>query len=84
MERLRGKGHLSRRRLDGVYVYESALDQQHLLSGALGQFVDRALQGSVSPIAAYLSERGEVSEEELRELRAAVRALKASRPEGEQ
>jgi predicted transcriptional regulator len=81
MERLRRKGHLSRRRLDGVYVYQSALGEPLLMSRALGQFVDRALRGSVSPIAAYLTERGEVSEEELRALKAAVRALKASSPE---
>ncbi|MEQ1832618.1 MAG: BlaI/MecI/CopY family transcriptional regulator [Candidatus Eisenbacteria bacterium] len=83
MERLRRKGHLSRRRVDGVYVYESALSEQHVLSRALGQFVDRALQGSVSPIAAYLTERGEVSEAELRALKAAVRALKAAPAEDE-
>lgn len=83
MERLRTKGHLSRRRLEGVFVYESALDQHDVLSRALGQFVDRALKGSVSPIAAYLAERGEVSEAELRELRAAVRALRASQSKEE-
>src|SRR5262245_27639796 len=76
MERLRKKGHLSRRRSGGVFLYASALDRPSVLSRAVGQFIDRALQGSVSPIAAYLTERGEVSDEELRELERAVRALR--------
>jgi predicted transcriptional regulator len=76
MERLRRKGHLSRRKSGGVYVYRSALDAPGVMSRAVGQFIERALRGSVSPIAAYLTERGEVSPAELRELERAVRALK--------
>lgn len=76
MERLRAKGHLGRRRAGGVYVYTSTLDTARVLTGAVGQFIDRALQGSVSPIAAYLTERREISDEELRELQQAVDALK--------
>ena len=81
MERLRKKGHLTRRKSGGVYLYRSALDGPGVMSRAVGQFIDRALRGSVSPIAAYLTERGEVSQEELRELERAVRALKAGRKE---
>lgn len=79
MERLRRKGHLTRRRVDGVFVYASNLDHAGVLRGAVGQFIDRALQGSVSPIAAWLTERGEVSDTELRELERAVRALRSKR-----
>jgi predicted transcriptional regulator len=82
MERLRKKGHLSRRRAGGVFVYSSALDRPSVLRQAVGQFIDRALQGSVSPIAAYLTARGSVSDEELRELRQAVRALKPRKKGG--
>lgn len=76
MERLRRKGHLSRRRAGGVFVYASALDRAGVLSGAVGQFIDRALQGSLSPIAAYLTARRDVSDDELRELQRALNALK--------
>ena len=79
MERLRGKGHLSRRRVDGVFIYASSLDHAGVLRGAVGQFIDRALSGSVSPIAAWLAEREKVSDEELRELERAVRALRGRR-----
>jgi len=81
MERLRKKGHLTRRKSGGVYLYRSALDGAGVMSRAVGQFIDRALRGSVSPIAAYLTERGEVSVDELKELERAVRALKAGRRE---
>lgn len=84
MERLRKKGNLTRKRVNGVFVYASALDRAGVLNRAVGQFVERALQGSVSPIAAYLTEQGEVSEDELRDLRRAVRALKSKRKEGSQ
>src|SRR3989442_2608354 len=84
LERLRKKGHLSRRKSSGVYVYSSALDGPGVMSRAVGQFIDRALRGSVSPIAAYLTERGEVTEDELRELQRAVRALKPVRKEESQ
>lgn len=80
MERLRAKGNLTRRRVDGVFLYSSALDHGGVLSGAVAQFVERSLQGSVSPLATYLAERGRVSDDELRELRRAVRALSARRP----
>lgn len=81
MERLRKKGHLGRRRDEGVYVYSSTTDKAGILSGAVGQFIDRALQGSVSPIAAYLTERGDVSDEELRDLQRAVQSLRRRKRE---
>jgi len=78
MERLRAKGYLSRRMDDGVYRYESRGGEQ-LLSGLVGRFVDKALGGSVSPFAAYLSERGSVSDTELRELEQVVNRLRSKR-----
>lgn len=76
MERLRRKGHLHRRRVDGVYLYSSSLPLDRLERATVGQFVERSLGGSVLPFAAWLSERVEVSEEELAELRAMVAKLR--------
>jgi predicted transcriptional regulator len=81
MERLRRKGHLRRRRRGGVFVYSSTVDFDPLMRATVGQFVERALGGSVLPFAAWLSERVEVSEEELAELRQIVRKLRARRDE---
>ena len=75
MERLRRKGHLRRRRADGVYEYRSVLGFQPLMLAAVGHFVERSLGGSVLPIAAWLSDRAELSESEVEELRRIVARL---------
>lgn len=77
MERLRRKGHLKRRRTDGVYLYSSTVGLDRLLQDTVGQFVERSLGGSVLPFAAWLSQRVDVSEAELAELRAIVARLES-------
>ena len=75
MERLRQKGHLSRRMVDGVYRYRALASSADLLKGAVQRFVERNLGGSVLPLVAYLSETGELSEKELRDLEKIVARL---------
>jgi predicted transcriptional regulator len=81
LERLRRKGHLRRRRVQGVYLYASTVPFDSLMRAAVGQFVERSLGGSVLPLAAWLSERAEVTPEELAELRAIVARLKPRKEE---
>jgi predicted transcriptional regulator len=78
MERLRRKGHLSRQMVDGVYRYKARASSADLLKSAVGRFVEGHLGGSVSPFLAYLSEAGELSDEELRELEKIVARLDSS------
>ncbi len=75
MERLRQKGHLSRRMVDGVYRYKTLASSADLLKGAVQRFVERNLEGSVSPFLAYLSEAGELSDKERRDLERIVARL---------
>ncbi|WP_291980907.1 BlaI/MecI/CopY family transcriptional regulator [Luteitalea sp.] len=75
MERLRKKGHLSRRRVQGVFRYTTGAGQDALLKDAVGAFVSRTLGGSVSPFVAYLSDEAEVTPEQLTELEALVARL---------
>jgi len=75
LERLRRKGHVGRKRDGGVYVYRALEGHVETMRRSVGQFVDRALGGSIAPFAAYLTERKSVSDEELAELNRAVRAL---------
>jgi predicted transcriptional regulator len=77
MERLRRKGHLARRLVDGVYRYRARASSADLLKAAVQRFVERSLDGSVSPFLAYLSEAGNVSESELRDLEEIVARLSA-------
>jgi len=79
LERLRRKGHLRRRRAGGVYLYASTLAFDQIMREAVGRFVERSLGGSVLPFAAWLSERTEVSAEELAELKAIVARLDTQR-----
>jgi predicted transcriptional regulator len=77
MERLRQKGFLSRRRVEGVYRYASRATAADVLRNAVRGFVERTLDGSVSPVVAYLAEREEVSPDELAELEDLVSRLQA-------
>ena len=79
MERLRKKGHLGRRLLDGIYRYRARSSSADLLKGAVRHFVEGKLNGSVSPFLAYLSESKDVSDEELRELEGIVARLNAAK-----
>lgn len=79
MERLRRKGQLSRRSLDGVYRYRARTSSAELMKRAVQRFVERNLDGSVSPFLAYLSDSPRVSERELHELEEIVAKLNAGK-----
>jgi predicted transcriptional regulator len=79
MERLRTKGFLTRRRIDGMYRYSVTNGSGEVMTGAVGRFVEKTLQGSVSPFVAWMSERGQVSDDELAELEALVDTLQSQR-----
>ncbi len=81
MERLRQKGYLTRRRVDGVFQYRSVEGADALLRGVVGEFVEKTLAGSVSPFVAYLAEAGEeVSDADLARLEGLVKALREKKP----
>ncbi|AMY11329.1 Regulatory protein BlaI [Luteitalea pratensis] len=75
MERLRKKGHLSRKRVQGVFRYSTGAGPEDLLKDAVGTFVSRTLGGSVSPFVAYLGDEAEVTPEQLAELEDLVARL---------
>lgn len=81
MERLRAKGYLKRKRVNGVFRYSAATGPREATRGAIGRFVERTLGGSVSPFVAWLSERGEVSDAELVELQALIAKLQRTKRE---
>lgn len=83
MERLRAKTYLRRRRVNGVYRYAGTTGQDDVVRGAVGKFVEKTLQGSVSPFVAWMSERAEVSDGELAELEALVANLQSKRKDKE-
>ncbi len=82
MERLRRKGHLSRRTIDGVYRYHARQSASQLMRAVVERFVTGNLGGSVAPFAAYLNDAADLSDDELRQLKEVVERLSAARHEG--
>jgi predicted transcriptional regulator len=79
MERLRKKGHLGRRRVDGVFHYVPRTAAGTAVRQAVEAFVDRTLGGSVAPFVAYLTERERLTDDELAELEALLVKLQRGR-----
>jgi predicted transcriptional regulator len=79
MDRLRRKGYLGRRPINGVYHYGPRTHHSTAVRQAIASFVDRTLGGSISPFVTYLAEREEVSDAELAELEALLAALHRDR-----
>jgi predicted transcriptional regulator len=79
MERLRKKGHLTRRQVGGVYRYEPRTAPGDAVQHAVAAFVDRTLGGSVTPFVTFLAEKHTVSDTELAELEELVARLQDER-----
>lgn len=75
MERLRGKGYLRRDTSEGVFVYTSVAPAEELDQNLVEDFVNGALEGSVSPMVAYLVRKGNMTQDDLQQLRALVDEL---------
>lgn len=82
MERLRHKGHLGRKQVDGLYRYFPRASAVELLREKIRGFVEQTLGGSVSPFVAYLSEEADLSDEELAELETLVARLRERQESG--
>ena len=84
MERLRATAYLQRKPVGGgvgVFRYSTTARQDDVVRNAVGSFVEKTLQGSVSPFVAWMSQRTEVSDNELAELEALVATLQSKRKE---
>ena len=79
MERLRKKGHLGRRRVDGIYRYAPRTAAGATVRHRVQTFVDRTLGGSITPFVTYLAERERLSDEELDELETLLTKLQRQR-----
>jgi predicted transcriptional regulator len=75
MQRLRTKGYLSRRKVEGVHRYSARISKAELLRGLVGTFVDDVLGGSISPFVAYLAQSQQLTEGEIRKLEKVLKGL---------
>jgi len=82
MARLVNKGYLSRRLSKGadgpgVYSYSPRLAKAELLRTLVGDFVSRALGGSLSPFVAYLAQDARLTVEDVADLRRLLSELES-------
>jgi predicted transcriptional regulator len=75
IERLRTKGYLTRDDSGSVHLYSPSEPKNDLMRGLVGDFVNKALGGSLSPFMAYLGNDANLTPEELEELKQLVRTL---------
>ena len=75
MERLRKKGHLSRKKVKGIFQYHPSVPKAELLKNLVQDFVERTLGGSITPFMTYLVQDAKLNEDELRDLKQIVRDL---------
>lgn len=68
LERLLKKEYISRHSEEGVFRYTMGPGKDGLMKELVGEFVDNALGGSLSPFVAFLTERANLSEAEVAEL----------------
>jgi len=77
MERLRTKGYLSRRKVQGVHRYSPTVAKPELLDSLVGNFVDEVLGGAVSPFVAYLSRSPLLNADEARKLEGLLKCIES-------
>ena len=81
MERLRDKGYVTRAKEAGVFRYAPCSGKAELLRGLVGAFVEKALEGSISPFFAYLAREKELSAEEIAALQRLLEKAAGGRKE---
>ena len=77
MERLRTKGYLTRRKVQGIYFYSPKNDHNDVMKNLVADFVERSLGGSLSPFVTYLADSGKLNAREISELRRMVESMEA-------
>ena len=70
-----GRNSSRRKKREGLFEYSPTLPRTDLLRNLVRDFVNKTLGGSVSPFVAYLAEEGELSDEEISNLKRVVREL---------
>jgi predicted transcriptional regulator len=84
LERLEAKGHVTRAWQEGSLTFAAATDRDELISRRLREVAQKLCGGSLTPLLLNLVREGDLSPEELEELRQLVRAkTQRAHPEGQ-
>lgn len=74
MNILEQKGYLKKRQKDRAYVYQPSQPQQQVIRSMVREFIDRVFNGSAEPLLVHLVEDQHLSENDLEEMRRAIKA----------
>lgn len=75
MERLRKKGFLTRKQVEGVFQYSVKFEKDQILNQKVSDFVQKTLGGSVSPLFNYFFESKNLTTQEIAQLKALVEKM---------
>jgi predicted transcriptional regulator len=79
LERLRKKGFVNRTEIEGINHYASNSSKSDLLQEMVSHFVEKTLEGSLSPFVTYLTQKAELSDAELAEFKQLIANLEQNR-----
>jgi BlaI family penicillinase repressor len=79
LDRLEGKGFVTRDRRASVHVFDAAVDRDQLIGRRLRAVADALCGGSLSPLLTHLVEGHGLSQKERLELRALIEKLDRGR-----
>ena len=79
MERLRKKGYLARHQEGGSFLYSEKVETQNVLKSRVGEFVEKTLGGSISPLLNYFAETKNISSSELEERQQILKTFKGGK-----
>lgn len=78
LERLRKKGFVNRTEIEGINHYASKSSKSDLLQDMVGHFVEKTLEGSLSPFMAYLTQKVDLNDAERAEVQRLIEKLEKS------
>lgn len=81
IDRLKDKGFLGRKKIDGVYHYSTKKSSRVVLQGMVKDFVNSVLGGSLAPFAAYLNDAKNLDPNDVAELKRIVNEMESSQCE---
>jgi len=81
MQRLHAKNFLKRRKVGRLFQYVPTEGRNKVMSRLIGQFLDKVLDGSVLPFVTYLTERKDLTQEQVATLQAIVKKLESKQKE---
>ncbi len=69
MERLRKKGYLKRAKNKGIFEYSPKFNTGDIIGRKVSEFIERTLNGSVSPLFSHFLKNKNLSEQEIQILK---------------